>query len=111
LRRLGVASAHLRNNPDGDAILWSFDRLRQSRAKRKLLIVASDGSPACDRGGDIDWYTREVVKKIENETPIQIVGIGIMDNNVTRIYKEHYVIHDAAELEKALLTLIDKKVR
>jgi cobalamin biosynthesis protein CobT len=110
-RRMCIAGAHLANNPDGDAILWSFDRLRQSRAKRKLLIVASDGSPACCRGGDIDWYTREVVKKIEDETPIEIVGIGIMDDNVTRIYKEHYVIEDAAELEKALLALIDKKVR
>jgi cobaltochelatase CobT len=111
IRRMSVAGMHMTGNPDGDAIVWSYDRLAMHRAKRKLLIVASDGSPASGRGGGIDRYTREVVKKIETETPIEIVGIGIMDSNVARIYKEHYVISTAGELEQALLALIDKKVR
>lgn len=111
VRRMIVAGCHMASNPDGDAILWAYDRLRQRREKRKLLIVASDGQPATCRFGDIDTFTKQVVRQIENETPIEIVGIGIMDDNVSRIYKEHYVINDAAELEKALLALIDKKVR
>lgn len=111
VRRMAIAGQFLAGNPDGDAIMWSYDRLRQRKEKRKLLIVASDGQPACSKSGDIDWYTKEVVRKIEDSKSIQIVGIGIMDKNVQRIYKENYVINDAAELDQALLALIDKKVR
>lgn len=111
VKRMLVVGGHMTANPDGDAVLWSYDRLRRSRAKRKLLIVASDGQPATCRPGDIDWYTQKVVKQIEEDKIAEIVGIGIMDNNVSRIYKEHYIIRKASELEQALLALIDKKVR
>lgn len=111
VRRMSIAGQFLWSNADGEAIMWSFDRLRQRKEKRKLLIVASDGQPAGGHGGDIVWYTKQVVKTIEEETPIEIVGIGIMDMSVADIYKEHYIINDAKELEQALLSLIDKKVR
>lgn len=110
-RRMCIAANRMRSNPDGDAIMWSFDRLRRAKAKRKLLIVGSDGQPSCGRAGDIDWYTRQVVKEIQDNKLVEIVGIGIMDDNVSRIYREHYVINRASELEQALLALIDKKVR
>jgi cobaltochelatase CobT len=109
LRRLDVAGQYLSNNADGDSIWWAFDRIRQRREKRKLMIVASDGSPASSREGIVPW-TKEVVSTIE-KSGIQIVGIGLQDNNVSRFYKEHYVIKNASELDVALLTLIDKKLR
>lgn len=110
-RRMGIARNWMSGNPDGDAVAWCYDRIKRRKEKRKVMIVLSDGSPACGKPGDIDWYTKEVVKRIKSEKRVDIVGIGIMDHNVTRYYPEHYVIKGAHELEGALLSLIDKKVR
>lgn len=100
------------NNADGDAVFWAFDRLVRRPEKRKLLIVFSDGSPAAHTGrGNIAWYTKHVAQSIEQESPVEIVGIGIMDNNVTKFYKQHRVIAKADDLEPALLSVIEEKLR
>jgi uncharacterized protein with von Willebrand factor type A (vWA) domain len=105
---LAKAADNLANNADGEAILWAYERLCKRPEKRKLLVVLSDGSPACDRSGDIVWYTKHVVQQIEAAGRAQIYGIGIMDRNVQRFYKHHQVITSAGMLEEALLTLIDR---
>jgi cobalamin biosynthesis protein CobT len=110
LRRMSCAASHMTGNPDGDAIVWMYDRIKTRPEKRKLLVVLSDGSPACGRYGDQMKYAKTVVKQIEKEKRVQIVGIGIMDTNVRHIYKESYVIHSADTLETALLSLVDKKI-
>jgi cobalamin biosynthesis protein CobT len=99
------------SNPDGDAIMWVFDRLMKRPEKRKLIIVCSDGAPSGGGRGDEYSYTRKVVKAIEQESPVDIVGIGIMDTNVARIYKENYTIDKASELERALLSVIENKLK
>jgi cobaltochelatase CobT len=111
LKRFDDASDNMGNNPDGDAIMWVFDRLMKRPEKRKLIIVCSDGSPAGGGKGDVYWYTKKVVQAIEQESPVDIVGIGIQDSNVTRIYKENYVIKEASQLETALLSVIEKKLK
>lgn len=111
IRRMGVAGNFMTGNPDGDAVLFAYDRIKQRREKRKVLIVLSDGSPACSRPGDQMRYAKQVVGNIQKEKRVEILGIGIMDRNVQMIYQEHYVIQDAAELEHALLSIIDRKVR
>lgn len=112
MRRFAAAGDCLANNPDGDAIMWMFDRLVVRPEKRKLLIVCSDGSPCGGhRSGDLMGYTRHVVKNIETQSPVSIVGIGIMDRNVSLIYKEHYTIKAAHELETALLSVIENKLK
>jgi len=101
------AGAYKYNNCDGDAVLWTYDRLAKQRAKRKLLIVLSDGSPASRRPGDHIAFCKKIIEHVE-QSPVDIVGIGIMDDNVKRLYKKHYVIHSAEQLETALLSLIDR---
>jgi cobalamin biosynthesis protein CobT len=110
VNRMADVSHHMSANADGEAILFTYDRLLKRREKRRLMVVLSDGSPSAGRGGDIMWYTKKVVEQIQKDKKADIVGIGIMDRNVTLIYKEHYVISDCAQLETALLKLIDKKV-
>jgi hypothetical protein len=103
-----TAGAYKYNNADGDSVLWTFDRLAKRFEKKKLLVVLSDGGPASRRPGDHMGYCQKVIQHIERGGFVDIVGIGIMDNNVSLLYKKHYVIHNAAELETALLTLIDR---
>ena len=97
-------------NADGESILWAVSRLIRRSERRKLLIVLSDGSPAGGQGGDIDKFTRDVVKDVESSGTVEICGIGILDRNVKRIYNDHYVIRDVEELEDALLNVIKRKV-
>lgn len=111
-QRFATAGDDMSGNPDGDAIMFAFDRLMARKEKRKLLIVCSDGSPSGGgTGGDIVAYTKKVVQSIEKESPVDIVGIGIMDDNVAMFYKEHYVIKNSNELETALLKVIDGKLK
>lgn len=99
------------NNADGDSIVWVYNRLLQQKNKRKLLIVLSDGSPAYSgTRGDIHWYTKEVVSRIEREKRVEVYGIGIMDASVKYYYKDHQVLDDVNKLEETLLTLIDRKL-
>ena len=99
------------NNADGDAIMWAFNKIASQREKRKLIIVFSDGQPAGGGRGDVPWYTKKVVEDIEQQTPINIVGIGIQDSTVKHIYKEHYVIRKVDQLEEALLSVIEGKLK
>lgn len=96
-------------NADGESILLAYSRLIRQKAPKKLLIVFSDGSPA-SWYGDADFHTKQVITSIEKEGVIDLYGIGIMDNNVTRLYRQHQVIKRADELEDALLNLIKTKL-
>lgn len=100
---------NLENNDDGAAIMWAHSRLMKQKAKRKILIVLSDGSPACSQAGAMP-FTKKVVKEIEEKSPVEIYGIGILDNNVSRIYKEYSVIKSAEQLETALLSVVKSKI-
>lgn len=99
-------------NDDGDAIVWAFDRLIKRPEKRKLIVVFSDGSPSGTYSrGDGVWYLKHVVSSIEGDSPVDIVGIGLMDENVKLFYKEWQVIKAAHDLEPALLATIEGKLK
>lgn len=109
--RLGHSSNYMCNNVDGESILFAYDRLRKRKEKRKILIVLSDGSPCGGRSkGSIYEFTEKAIETIEERHDVQILGVGILDDNVTKFYKEHYVINNVNDLEPALLSLIDKKL-
>jgi hypothetical protein len=81
-----------------------------SGEKRKLLIVLSDGQPAAHRGSGIHGFTKKVVKEIEKEGVVDIYGLGIISSAVKQFYKNHTVISDSSELEKALLGVLKQKL-
>ncbi len=111
--RMSAATRNMSGNADGDSIMWAFDRLLKQRAKRKLLVVFSDGQPAGPYrdAGDCCAYTREVIQRIERESPVDIIGFGIMHDGVEEYYTQHKVITDTRELEHALLNLIENKLK
>lgn len=109
-KRMLHASSHMNQNADGDSVLYAYYQLKQRKEKRKVLIVLSDGTPSCDKAGDIYGYTVDVVKKIEQDKTVDVYAIGIMDDNVKRIYTQNKVIKSADELETALLQIIERKI-
>jgi cobaltochelatase CobT len=93
----------LKENVDGEAILWAADRLRGRPEKRKLLVVVSDGAPVDDStlaANDpliLDRHLREVIASIERASDIRVGAIGL-DFDVSDYYSEHVVIgskHDS----------------
>ena len=108
--RFNHAGSYMSQNCDGDSVLFAYHRLLAQPTKRKVLIVLSDGSPASSKGGDIVSYTSAVIKAIEADHRVDIIGVGIMDRNVERFYKHHEHIKKADEIESALLKLIEKKI-
>jgi Mg-chelatase subunit ChlD len=112
LKRFGYGGDMLCHNGDGDAVMFAFDRLMKRKEKKKLLLVFSDGQPAGWSGyGDGVWHLKHVVNKIETESPVDIMGIGLESDSVRMFYKQNCVINNADQIEEALLTIIEDKLQ
>jgi cobaltochelatase CobT len=109
-RAMKSANSSLHNNADGEAILWAYERIKQRKEPKKVMIVLSDGQPAAHTPHDIAGFTRNVVKRVEADKDVEIYGIGIMDSSVLYFYKDHEIIKQASQLESALLNVLKKKV-
>ncbi len=103
----------LKENVDGEALSWSHDRLLKRPEERKILIVISDGAPVDDstlsanREDFLDNHLREIITKIENDSPIELQAIGI-GHDVTKYYKNALTINRAEELGEVLLEELTK---
>jgi len=100
---------HMSQNADGDNILIAYHRLLERKEPKKVLIVMSDGSPCADRG-DAYGFTREVIQGIEANHKVDIMGVGILDNNVTRLYTNNHVIWNTEEIPMALIEVLKANI-
>ena len=110
----------LKENIDGEAITWATDRLNKRSEKRKILMVISDGAPVDDStlstnsGSYLDKHLRQVIKKTESNTNIELLAIGI-GHDVTRYYNQALTIIEVDQLGGAitnqLAILFDKKIK
>ena len=104
----GTVSHHLADNVDGESLAYGFNRIRNRKEKRRIMVVLSDGSPCGGHHkGSTATHTRDVIKAIER-TPIELMGIGIMYDAVSRWYKHYDTIHDAKSIEPSLIRILDK---
>jgi len=93
----------LKENIDGEALLWAHDRLIARPEARRILMVISDGAPVDDStlsanpGNTLERHLREVIATIETRSPVELVAIGI-GHDVTRYYRRAVTIMDAEEL-------------
>ena len=93
----------LKENIDGEALLWAHSRLIARTEERRILMVISDGAPVDDStlsvnsGTYLERHLRQVIDWIENRSPVQLVAIGI-GHDVTRYYKRAVTIMDAEQL-------------
>ncbi len=101
----------LKENIDGEALLWAKSRLMQCSEKRKILMIISDGTPVDDSTNSnndseilVDHLHR-VINKIEKEGKIEIVGIGI-GHNVGAFYQNSISIKNSQELGDVMIEKI-----
>ncbi|HRJ00746.1 MAG TPA: cobaltochelatase subunit CobT, partial [Hyphomonas sp.] len=108
-RNLGLMMREglLKENIDGEALLWAHDRMLARPEQRKILMVISDGAPVDDStlnvniGNYLERHLRQVIDEIENRSPVELIAIGI-GHDVTRYYKRAVTIVDAEQLGGAM---------
>jgi cobaltochelatase CobT len=97
----------LKENIDGEALLWAHGRLLARREKRRILVVVSDGTPmdeatSAANGFDyLDDHLRQVVDRIEARSDVQLAAIGI-GHDVSRVYRNATKIAKIEQLGPAL---------
>ena len=110
----------LKENIDGEAINWAYNRLKKRKEERKILMVISDGAPVDDstlsvNSGDfLEKHLKKIVKFIEDKSEIEILAIGI-GHDVSRYYNRAIKITDVNELGDVMISqlssLFDTKKR
>ncbi len=108
-RNLGLMMREglLKENIDGEALIWAHNRLLARSEQRRILMVISDGAPVDDStlsvnsGNYLERHLRQVIADIEGRSPIELIAIGI-GHDVTRYYKRAVTIIDAEELGGAM---------
>ena len=99
----------LKENIDGEAILWAYNRIKRRKEERKILMVISDGAPVDDstlsvNSGDfLEKHLKKMVNFIENKTEIEILAIGI-GHDVSRYYDKAIKITDVNELGDVMIS-------
>ena len=98
----------LKENIDGEAISWAYNRLKKRSEERKILMIISDGAPVDDstlsvNSGDfLEKHLKKVVNFIENKNDIEILAIGI-GHDVSRYYNKAIKITDVNELGDVMI--------
>ena len=103
----------LKENIDGEAISWAFNRLKKRKEERKILMVISDGAPVDDstlsvNSGDfLEKHLKKIVKFIEEKTETEILAIGI-GHDVSRYYNRAIKITDVNELGDVMISQLSE---
>ena len=98
----------LKENIDGEALLWAHRRLLARPEQRRIMMVISDGSPVDDSTQSanqplyLDRHLREVIAEIEGRSPIELLAIGI-GHDVTRWYRKAVMLTDVEQLGGAMV--------
>ena len=106
----------LKENIDGEAIMWAYSRLKKRKEERKILMVISDGAPVDDstlsvNSGDyLEKHLKKVVKFVENKNDIEILAIGI-GHDVSRYYNKAIKITDVQELGDVMIAELSNLFR
>jgi cobaltochelatase CobT len=108
-RNLGLMMREglLKENIDGEALLWAHQRLIGRPEQRKILMMISDGAPVDDStlsvnpGNYLERHLRAIIELIETRSPVELLAIGI-GHDVTRYYRRAVTIVDAEELAGAM---------
>ncbi|MCB9931467.1 MAG: cobaltochelatase subunit CobT [Alphaproteobacteria bacterium] len=98
----------LKENIDGEALLWAHNRIVNRPEDRRILMVISDGAPVDDStlsvnpGNYLEKHLRDVIEYIERRSPVELIAIGI-GHDVTRYYRRAVTIFDADQLGGAMM--------
>jgi cobaltochelatase CobT len=109
-RNLGLMMREglLKENIDGEALMWAHQRMIGRPESRRILMVISDGAPVDDStlsvnsGHYLERHLREVITEIQDKSPVQLIAIGI-GHDVTRYYRRAVTIVDVEQLAGAIV--------
>ena len=99
----------LKENIDGEALIWAHERMMRRAETRKILLVVSDGAPlddatlAANDPGYLDRHLRQVIRHIDTRSPVELLAIGI-GHNVGAYYPRSFTVTGAENLGEALVT-------
>jgi cobaltochelatase CobT len=97
----------LKENIDGEALMWAHQRLIARTEQRRILMVISDGAPVDDSslsvnsGHYLERHLRRVIAEIEGRSPVELIAVGI-GHDVTRYYRRAVTIVDVEQLGGAI---------
>ena len=114
-RHLGLMMREglLKENIDGEALLWAHNRLIARPEERRILMVISDGAPVDDStasangGSYLERHLRQVIDWIEKRSTVELIAIGI-GHDVTRYYSRAVTLMDADQLAGAMVEQLAK---
>ena len=117
-RNLGLMMREglLKENIDGEALLWAHNRLIARPEERRILMVISDGAPvdnstaSANGGSYLERHLRQVIEWIERRSTVELIAIGI-GHDVTRYYSRAVTIMDADQLAGAMVDQLAQPVR
>lgn len=98
----------LKENIDGESLMWAYQRLLKRQEPRKIMLVISDGAPvdyATDKHNSVnflDAHLRHVIHNVEKAGQVELLAIGI-GHDVSRYYKQAITINDPSQLGPALV--------
>ena len=98
----------LKENIDGEALIWAHERIYHRYEERKILMVISDGAPVDDTtlsansGNYLEKHLKLIINFIENQSPVELIAIGI-GHDVTRYYNKAIKITDVQDLGDAMI--------
>jgi len=98
----------LKENIDGEALLWAHNRLIARPEERRILMVISDGAPVDDStasangGSYLEKHLRQIIDWVEKRSSVELIAIGI-GHDVTRYYTRAVTIMDADQLAGAMV--------
>ena len=98
----------LKENIDGEALKWAYNKMNRRKEERKILMVISDGAPvdgstlSTNTSDYLESNLKKTVKWIENKTNIELLAIGI-GHDVTRYYNQAVKITDVQDLGDVMI--------
>ncbi|MDC1124600.1 cobalamin biosynthesis protein CobT [Pelagibacteraceae bacterium] len=98
----------LKENIDGEALKWAYNKMNRRKEDRKILMIISDGAPVDDStlstntSDFLESNLKKTVKWIENKTNIELLAIGI-GHDVTRYYNQAVKITDVQDLGDVMI--------
>lgn len=108
LLALMLKDGFLKENIDGEALLWAKKRLKYNQAKKKNIVVISDGSPIdevtleLNKKGILEQHLKEVIKDFQQKKEINLIGCGI-NYDVSKLYKNFINLANHNELNKEFI--------
>jgi len=111
MENFAKSSRFMQGNPDGENILWAYERLLKRKERKRVFVVMSDGEPAASKSSfGLEGFTKKVIKEIQQAKKVDIYGLGLQNDSVKHYYAANDVVRTPEEIPSKLLSLIEKKV-